>query len=177
MPIFAFEGFVPRIHPTAYIAPTAVVLGDVEIGEYSSVWYGAVLRGDLEPIRIGRRTNIQDNCVLHTGLHEPCLIGDDVTVGHTAIVHGCEVRNGALIGMGACVLNRAIIGEECIVGAKALVTEGKVFEARQMILGAPAKAVRPITEKDLESVRIFTQRYVENGERHRRGIRSVGGKV
>lgn len=170
MPIFPFEGHVPKIHPTAFIAPNAIVMGDVEIGEYSSVWYGCVLRGDLDPIRIGKRSNIQDNSVLHTGLHEPCIILDDVTVGHSAIVHGCEVRSGSLIGMGACVLNRSIIGEECIVGAKALVTEDKVFEARSLIVGAPAKFIRKVTEADLESVRIFTKRYVENGRRHREAL-------
>jgi carbonic anhydrase/acetyltransferase-like protein (isoleucine patch superfamily) len=170
MPVFPFEGKTPRIHPTAFIAPNAIVMGDVEIGPQSSIWYGVVLRGDLDPIRIGARSNVQDNSVLHTGLHEPCIVGDEVTIGHSAIVHGCEVRNGALIGMGACVLNRSIIGEECIVGAKALVTEGKVFQPRQMILGMPAKAVKAVTDADLEPVRVFMQRYVENGERHRRAL-------
>jgi carbonic anhydrase/acetyltransferase-like protein (isoleucine patch superfamily) len=166
MPIFPFEGKVPKIHPSAFIAPTAVVIGDVEIGEDSSIWYGVVLRGDLDPIRIGKRSNIQDNSVLHTGFNEPTIIHDNVTVGHSAIVHGCEVHNGALIGMGACVLNRAVIGEECIVGAKALVAEGKIYEPRQLIIGMPAKAVRTLTDKDLEPVRTFNQRYVENGPRH-----------
>ncbi len=180
MPIIPFEGFVPRIHPTAFIAPTAIVLGDVEIGEFASVWYGCVLRGDLDPIRVGRRSNIQDNSVLHTGKGEPCIVHDDVTVGHMAIVHGCEVRRGSLIGMGACVLNRSVIGEECIVGAHALVTEGKAFDARSMIIGSPARFVRRLTDADLESVRTFTQRYVENGERHRKALAewaAGGGKL
>lgn len=176
MPIIPFEGKVPKIHPTAFVAPTAVVLGDVEIGAYSSIWYGCVLRGDLDPIRVGERTSIQDNSVLHTGLNEPCIIHDDVTVGHTVIVHGCEVKSGALIGMGACVLNRAVIGEECIVGAQALVTEGKIFEARTMILGSPAKAIRKVTDEDLKPVQIFCQRYVENGERHRLALADWNGK-
>jgi len=170
MPIFPFEGKVPKIHPTAFIAPNAIVMGDVEIGEYASIWYGVVLRGDLDPIRIGARSNVQDNSVLHTGLNEPCIVGDEVTIGHAAIVHGCEVRRGSLIGMGACVLNRSIIGEDCIVGANALVTEGKIFEPRTMILGSPAKAVRVLTDKDLEPVRVFMHRYVENGTRHQRAI-------
>lgn len=167
MPIIPFEGITPKVHPTAFIAPTAIVLGDVEIGEYASIWYGCVLRGDLDPIRVGKRSNVQDNSVLHTGLNEPCIILDDVTIGHMAIVHGCEVRSGALIGMGACVLNRAVIGEECIVGAQALVTEGKIFEPRTMILGSPAKAVRQLSDKDLQPVKTFTERYVKNGGRHR----------
>lgn len=170
MPIIPFEGKTPKIHPTAFIAPNAIVLGDVEIGAYSSVWYGCVLRGDLDPIRIGTRSNIQDNSVLHTGLHEPCIIHNDVTVGHMAIVHGCEIKDGVLVGMGACVLNRTVVGEECIIGAHALVTEGKVFAPRSMILGAPAKVVRQITDADLEPVRIFTERYVQNGARHRAAL-------
>ncbi len=170
MPVIPFEGHYPKIHPTAFIAPTALVLGDVEIGEYSTVWYGCVLRGDLDPIRIGHHSNVQDNSVLHTGKNEPCLIHDYVTVGHMAIVHGCEIKSGTLVGMGACVLNRSVIGEECIIGAKALVTEGKAFDPRTMILGSPAKAVRELTEKDLEPVRTFTERYVKNGQRHRAAL-------
>ncbi|CAN5209152.1 gamma carbonic anhydrase family protein [soil metagenome] len=170
MPVFPFENWTPKIHPTAFIAPNAIVLGDVEIGEYATIWYGVVLRGDLDPIRIGARTNVQDNSVLHTGFKEPCIVHEDVTIGHGAIVHGCEVHAGSLIGMGACVLNRAVIGAESIVGAKALVTEGKVFESRSMILGAPAKFVRRVTDEDLKQVLLYKDRYVENGDRHRRAI-------
>ncbi|HNM46761.1 gamma carbonic anhydrase family protein [Candidatus Sumerlaeota bacterium] len=170
MPIIPFENFTPRIHPSAFIAPNAIILGDVEIGEESTVWYGCVLRGDLDPIRIGRRSNIQDNTVIHTGKGEPCIIHDEVTVGHAAIVHGCEVKSRALIGMGACVLNRAVIGEDCIVGAKALVTEDKKFEARCLIAGIPAKFVRRVTDADLAQIRTFMLRYVENGKRHRAAV-------
>ncbi len=172
MPVIPFEGRVPKIHPTAFIAPNAIVLGDVEIGEYSSVWYGCVLRGDLDPIRVGNRSNIQDNTVLHTGLNEPAIIHNDVTVGHGCIVHGCEVKDGTLIGMGSCILNRSVIGPECIVGAKALVTEGKIFEARSMIVGMPAKVIRKLTDEDLAMVRLFTGRYVENGKRHRAALQA-----
>jgi carbonic anhydrase/acetyltransferase-like protein (isoleucine patch superfamily) len=168
--IVPFEGKIPQIHPTAFVAPTALVLGDVEIGPYATIWYGAVLRGDLDPIRIGARTNVQDNAVLHTGHLEPCIIHEAVTIGHGAIVHGCEVRTGSLIGMGACVLNRSVVGEECIVGAKALVTEGKIFAPRQLVIGSPAKAVRSLTEEDLLPVRTYCQRYIENGERHRMAL-------
>jgi len=170
MPIIPFEGFIPKIDPSAFVAPTAVIIGDVEIGPQATIWYGCVLRGDLDPIRIGARTNVQDNSVLHTGVGEPAILHEDVTIGHSAIVHGCEIHRGALIGMGACVLNRAIIGEECLVGAGALVTEGKVFERRTMILGSPAKAARELTDKDLHPVRDYCQRYVENGPRHARAI-------
>lgn len=170
MPIIPFEGHVPKIHPTAFVAPNAIVLGDVEIGEHASIWYGVVLRGDLDPIRIGARTNVQDNAVLHTGFKEPCIVHEDVTIGHSAIVHGCEVHRGCLIGMGACVLNRAVIGAESIVGAKALVPEGKIFAARSMILGIPAKLIRELTEADLEPVRVYKDRYVQNGARHTRAL-------
>ncbi len=174
MPIIPFEGRTPRIHPSAFIAPTALVLGDVEIGEDSSVWYGAVLRGDLEPIRIGARTSIQDNAVIHTGRGEPTVIGDEVTVGHAAIIHGGAVGARCLVGMGACLLNRAVIGEECIIGAKALVTEDKVFAPRTLVAGAPARAVRALTGEDLAPSRIFVQRYVENGRRHRAALDALG---
>lgn len=175
MPVYEFEGKAPRIHPSAYIAPDAVVIGEVEIGSGASVWHGSVLRGDLDPIRVGARTNIQDLCVLHTGKGEPCIIEEAVTVGHAAILHGCTIRRGSLVGMGACVLNRAEIGPECLVGARALVTEDKVFGARTMILGSPARAVRPVTEEQVERIRLFTSRYVENARRHREGLREITG--
>ncbi len=173
MPIYAFEGHSPRIHPSAWVAPGAVIIGDVEIGPQASIWYGSVLRGDLDPIRVGARTNIQDLSLLHTGKGEPCILGDDITVGHGAILHGCTVQSGALIGMGACVLNRSVIGRECLVGARALVTEDKSFDPRTMILGSPARAVREVTEEELARIRLFTERYVENIRRHREGLREV----
>lgn len=170
MPIFPFEGRVPKIHPTAFIAPTAIVMGEVEIGEGASIWYGAVLRGDLDPIHVGARTSIQDNAVLHTGRNEPCIIGDDVTVGHSAVVHGCTVKNNCLIGMGSCVLNRAVIGEESIVGAAALVAPGKIYERRSLLVGNPAKRVRDVTEADLKEINFYKDEYVKNGARHAAAI-------
>ncbi len=173
MPILAFEGLAPTIHPDAWVASGAIIIGDVEIGPQASIWYGSVLRGDLDPIRVGARSNIQDLAVLHTGKGEPCLVEPDVTVGHGAILHGCTIQRGALVGMGACVLNRAVVGPECLVGARALVTEDKVFEPRRLIIGSPARAVRGVTEEELARIRLFTERYVENARRHREGLRDV----
>jgi carbonic anhydrase/acetyltransferase-like protein (isoleucine patch superfamily) len=170
MPIIPFEGRVPRIHPTAFVAPTALVLGEVEIGEGASIWYGAVLRGDLDPIRVGARTSIQDNAVLHTGRGEPCLIGDDVTVGHSAVVHGCRIGNGCLVGMLSCVLNNAVVGDESIIGAGALVPGGKTYGNRSLLVGNPAKVLRTVSDEDLSKVLFYKDEYVKNGARHRAAI-------
>ncbi len=167
MPIVPFEGRVPKIHPTAFIAPTAMIIGDVTIGENASVWYGCVLRGDLDPIRVGNGSNIQDNSVLHTGLDEPCIVKDNVTVGHMACLHGCTIEDGCLIGMMATVLNRTVIPRDSIVGAGSLVSEGKTFAERSLILGLPAKAVRSLTQEDIDGSYFNTAKYVENARRHR----------
>lgn len=168
MPIIPFEGRVPKIHPSAFVAPTAVIIGDVTIEEEASVWYGCVLRGDLDPIYVGKRSNIQDNSVLHTGKDEPCIVKEDVTVGHMACLHGCTIEPGCLIGMMATVLNRSVIGRESIVGASALVSEGKKFDERSLILGVPAKLARKLVQEDVDASYFNTAKYVENGRRHRR---------
>jgi carbonic anhydrase/acetyltransferase-like protein (isoleucine patch superfamily) len=156
----------PRVHPTAFVARGAVIVGDVEIGPDSSVWFTSVIRGDSAPIVIGAGVNIQDGSVVHVddgfGVH----LEDGVTIGHRCIIHGCTVRRGALVGMGASVMNGAEIGEECLVGAGALVTSGKRFAARQLVLGSPARAVRPLTEAELADVRRATSHYVEAGQRY-----------
>ena len=149
-----------RIHPTAYIAPTAAVMGNVTLEEDSSVWYGAVVRGDLAPIVIGAQTNLQDGTIVHVDEGVPCTIGRRVGVGHRAILHGCTVEDECLIGMGAIVLSGAVIGRECIVGAGALVTEGKTFPPRSLILGSPAKAVRTLDDAAVEKVRENGKVYV-----------------
>ena len=150
----------PQIHPTATVFPHAVVLGDVTLMEESSIWFGAVTRAELDSLTVGRRSNVQDNCVIHVDASHPCRIGDDVTVGHGAILHGCTIGNNTLIGMGAVVLNDAVIGDNCIVGARALVTGGKVFPDGWLIMGVPAKAIRPLTEEELESNRASAAHYV-----------------
>ncbi|MBX3728421.1 MAG: gamma carbonic anhydrase family protein [Candidatus Sumerlaeia bacterium] len=167
MPIIPFEGRVPKIHPSAFIAPTAVVIGDVTIEEGASIWYGVVLRGDLDPIHVGARSNVQDNSVLHTGEGEPCIIQEDVTVGHMACLHGCTIEPGCLIGMMATVLNRSVIGRESIVGASALVAEGKIIPPRSLVLGVPSKIVRALTQEDVDASYHNTAKYVKNGPRHK----------
>ncbi len=165
-----FEGILPKVHPTAWIAETAVLIGDVEVGEESSIWYGCVLRGDVMPVRVGRRTNIQDGSILHVeGGQYPCILGDDVSVGHMAIVHGCEVGDGALIAMGAIVLNNVKVGAGAVVGAGALVPEGKVIPPGTLWVGTPARFVRELQEEERERFRMTSVHYCELKNRYRNG--------
>ena len=166
--LIPFEGTMPRVHETAWLAETAVVIGDVEIGEHSSVWYNCVLRGDNMPIRVGRRANIQDGSVLHIeGGKYNCALGDDVSVGHMAVVHGCRVEDGALIAMGAIVLNNVRVGEGAVVGAGAVVPENRVIEPGTLWLGAPARYVRDLDDEERERFRNTAVSYVNNKERFR----------
>ncbi|MDI6819022.1 MAG: gamma carbonic anhydrase family protein [Methanothermobacter thermautotrophicus] len=137
----------------------ARIVGDVRIGDGSSVWYNAVLRGDLEPIEIGRCSNIQDNCVVHTSRGYPVMVGDCVSVGHAAVLHGCIVADNVLIGMNSTILNGAVIGENSIVGAGAVVTSGKEFPPGSLIIGTPARAVRELSDEEIESIRDNARRY------------------
>lgn len=163
----SFGELRPRIDPRAWLAPGSVVVGDVEIGADSSVWYGAVVRGDVEAVRIGRRTNLQDGSIVHvTEGRFPAEIGDDVTVGHRGIVHGCVVENGALIGIGAVVLDGAHVGAGALIGAGAVVTPGSKIEARGLALGTPAKVVRRLSDEEFELQLERTRRYVETARIH-----------
>ena len=146
------------------------MIGSVHLGEESSVWYGAVLRGDTEPIRIGARTNIQDGCVLHADPGYPAIVGDDCVIGHNAIVHGCEIENGWLVGMGATILNGARIGEGLIVAAGALVPEGKEFPPRSLIVGIPAKRAKDVSEEQTEDIARGVREYVERAASHRASL-------
>jgi carbonic anhydrase/acetyltransferase-like protein (isoleucine patch superfamily) len=146
MPLFEIGGRQPRIAEDAWVAPGADLIGDVHLAALASVWFGAVIRADNTPILIGRRSNIQDGAVLHSDPGAPCTIGDDVTVGHRAVLHGCTIGDRTLVGMGATILNRAVIGEDCLIGAGALVTEGKVFPPGHLIVGSPARAVRALDD-------------------------------
>lgn len=149
-----------QIHSTTFIASGAVIVGDVTLAELTSVWFNAVLRGDTTPITIGARSNIQDGAILHADPGFPAEIGEGVTVGHGAIVHGAKIGNNTVIGMGAILLNGAVVGENCIVGAGALITEGKIFPAGSLILGSPAKAVRELTEDDINRNYLSAETYV-----------------
>ena len=161
----------PEVADSAWVAPGAYVVGDVRLGEESSVWYGAVLRGDTEPIRVGARTNIQDGCVVHADPGYPAIVGDDCVVGHKAIVHGCEIENGCLVGMGATILNGAKIGEGSIVAAGALVPEGKEFPANSLIVGIPAKRAKDVSEEQTEDIARGVRTYVERAAAHRESLR------
>jgi len=152
----------PRLGQGVYLARTAVVLGDVTIGDYSSIWYNAVARGDINRIAIGHHTNVQDNAVLHNADDLPCLIGSWVTVGHSAIVHACTVGDETLIGMGAVILDGAVIGNQCLIGAKALVTPGTNIPDGTLVLGAPAKVARALTEKERGELKYWAEKYVHN---------------
>lgn len=152
------------VHPSVFIAAGAIVVGDVTIGEDSSVWFNAVLRGDTDPIRIGCRTNIQDGCILHADPGFPCTIGDGVTVGHAAIVHGATVENDVVVGMRSVVMNGATIGTGSIIGAGSVVTEGMKIPPGSLVLGLPARVVRPVTPEELANLRAAAGRYVERAK-------------
>jgi len=150
----------PRIHPTAYIAPTATLIGDVTVEAEASIWFGCVLRAEEAPIVVGPRTNLQDLTVVHTDPGQPCRLGAGVTVGHRAVLHGATVEDGVLIGIGAIVLNGAVIGEEAVIGAGAVVLEGAVVPPRTLAVGVPARVARPLDEGDLARLRGAAAWYV-----------------
>lgn len=164
MTIYQFENHRPQIDDSAYVAPEAVVIGKVELGPQTSLWPCAVLRGDNEPIRLGAGSNAQDGAVLHTDPGYPCIVGDNVTIGHQAMLHGCTIEDGALIGIQAVVLNGAVIGKDSLVGAGALVTEGKVFPPRSLILGAPAKVVRELSDEEVNELHKNAEVYRERAK-------------
>lgn len=170
MAIYRYGENEPRVDASAWVADSASVIGRVELGAGSSVWYGATLRGDNDWLRIGARTSIQDGCVLHTDAGLELVVGSGVTVGHQCMLHGCHIGDGSLIGIQAIVLNRARIGARCIVGAGSLVTEGKEFPDGSMILGSPAKVVRPLREDEIAGLRRSAESYVRNGRRYRTGL-------
>ena len=167
--LLAWQGRAPRIHPDAWLAPGASVIGDVEIGADSSVWFGAVVRGDFHHVRIGARTNLQDACVVHVtrDLH-PAIVGDEVTVGHGATVHGCRVADGALIGIGAIVLDGAEIGEEALVAAGAVVTPGTRVPPRTLVAGTPARVLRGLSSDEVRQQRERALGYVRDAREYAR---------
>lgn len=177
MPIYALDGRAPSLPAPDrfWIAPDAHVIGAVALGEDVGVWFGAVLRGDNELIRIGARSNIQEGAMLHTDLGFPLEIGEDCTIGHHAILHGCRIGAGSLVGMGATILNGAQIGAHCLVGANALVTEGKAFPDHSLIVGAPARAVRTLDADSAARLRLSAANYVENWRRFACGLVRLDG--
>lgn len=162
MALYEYKGVRPRVGRGVFVAPGATVIGDVELGDEASVWFGVVIRGDVMPIRFGARTNIQDNSVVHvTGGKAQTTVGDDVTIGHMALLHGCTVGNGVLVGMGSILLDGSVIGDEAIVGAGSLVSPGTRVPPRSLVMGRPARVVRLVTDEDLAWVREAARLYVE----------------
>ena len=167
--IIAHKGRVPKIHQSAFIEDSARIIGDVVIGEHSSVWFNAVVRGDVNFIRIGSRTNVQDNSALHvTKDLYPLILGDDITVGHGVTLHACTVKDRCLIGMGAIIIDNAVIGEDSIVGAGALVTENFIVPPRSLVLGLPAKVVRQLRDDEVERIKRSALNYIEYSRDYRK---------
>ena len=173
MPLYALDDLSPSIDPSAWVAPSADLIGDVRLGARSSVWFGAVIRADNTPIAIGQNSNFQDGAIGHSDPGSPLTVGAGVTVGHQAILHGCTVGEGALIGMGARILNGAEIGAGCIVGAGALVTEGKQFEPGLLIVGTPARVVRPLTEAEQQMLLVSAAHYADKAAKYAAGMRTL----
>ena len=173
MAIYELDGTAPRVAASAWVADSAQVIGNVVLGEDSSIWFGTVIRGDTETITIGRGSNIQDASVLHTDMGKPLVVGENVTVGHQVMLHGCTIGDESLIGIGAVVPNGAKIGKNCLVGAGALVTEGKEFPDGSMIIGSPAKAVRELSPEQIQGLKMSAQHYIENARRFKVGLRRI----
>ncbi|MFC3110440.1 gamma carbonic anhydrase family protein [Undibacterium arcticum] len=174
MAIYQLGDAAPAIDPSAYITDSASIIGKVSIGTGASVWFGVTIRGDNEAIVIGANSNVQENCILHTDMGYPLTIGDNVSVGHQAMLHGCTIGDGALIGIQAVILNGAVIGKNCLVGAGALVTEGKNFPDNSLIIGTPAKVVRTLSEEEIANLQGNAANYVERGQFFRTNLKRIG---
>jgi len=174
MAIYQLGDKKPVIPSSCYIAENATIIGDVRLGERVSILFGAVLRGDNEPITIGDDSNVQDNSVLHTDPGCPINLGKGVTIGHQVMLHGCTVGDGALIGVGAIVLNHAVIGKDSLVGAGAVVTEGKKFADRAVVFGSPAKAAREVSEENVTRLRLSAESYVRRGSYYKANLKQIG---
>jgi len=174
MPLYSLDGTQPdRKSGFSWVAPTAVVVGNVKIGSDVGIWFGCVLRGDNEPIEIGDRTNVQENTVMHTDPGYPVKIGKGCTIGHKAMIHGCEIGDNTLIGMGATILNGARIGSNCLIGAGALVTEGKEIPDGSLVVGMPAKVIRQLDEAAISGLRQSADHYVANAKRFAKSLREL----
>lgn len=177
--IRTFQGIKPIIPKSCFVEATAAVIGDVVMGEYCSVWFNAVIRGDVHYIRIGDRTNVQDLCMLHvTHDTHPLIIENEVTIGHNVVLHGCAIHDRVLVGMGAIIMDGAVIGEDSVVGAGALVVEGTIVPPKSLILGSPAKVKRPVTDKELAWIKESAENYVKYARRYMTDSeKNVGFKV
>lgn len=173
MSIYQLGDDVPRVPSSAYVADGATVIGKVTLGEHVSVWPGAVIRGDNDWITIGNGSNVQDNAVLHTDPGYPLTVGANVTIGHQAMLHGCTVNDGCLIGIQAVVMNGAVIGKDCLIGAGALLTEGKMIPERKLIVGAPAKIVRELLDDEIEKMHRAAPGYVQRQEMYKAKLKRI----
>ena len=175
MTVYQLPDHVPQIHAESWIAPNATVIGNVRLLRNASIWWNVVARGDNDPITIGENTNVQDGSVLHTDKGVPLSIGANCTIGHMVMLHGCTIGEGSLVGIGSIILNRAVIGKNSIVGANSLVAEGKTFPDGVLILGSPAKVIRPLTPEELESLKHGASHYVENWQRYAKHLTNARG--
>jgi carbonic anhydrase/acetyltransferase-like protein (isoleucine patch superfamily) len=173
MALYQLGDETPHIADSAWVADSAQVIGNVHLAEDASVWFGTILRGDAEPIRIGKGVNVQDGTVIHTDPGYPCTLEQNVSIGHQVMLHGCTVGENSLIGIQAVVLNGARIGRNCLVGAGALVTEGKEFPEGSLIVGSPAKVVRPLTPEQIEGLQRVSAHYIANAQRFRTGLKKL----
>jgi len=173
MAVYRLGDLEPDCHESAWVAESASVIGHVVMAEYSSVWFGATMRGDNEKMILGARSNVQDGAICHSDPGSPLTIGEDVTIGHLAMVHGCTIGNGSLIGIGATILNGARIGENCLIGAHALITEGKTIPANSVVMGSPGKVIKTLTDEQAAGVKMGAQVYVANAKRFRDGLKRV----
>jgi carbonic anhydrase/acetyltransferase-like protein (isoleucine patch superfamily) len=173
MPLYAIDGVRPTLADGAWAAPSADLIGDVRLGERAGIWFGAVIRADNTPILVGEESNIQDGAIGHSDPGAPLTIGARVTIGHQAIVHGCTISDDCLIGMGARILNGAVLGPECLVGAGALITEGKRFDGGSLIVGVPARVVRPLSDAEKAAIRVSAAHYAEKAARYAEGLQRV----
>jgi carbonic anhydrase/acetyltransferase-like protein (isoleucine patch superfamily) len=174
MPIYQLGDRIPQVHPSAFIHETAVVIGQVDVGPNVSVWPFTTLRGDNEPITLGQDSNVQEGCTLHTDPGFPLVVGQRVTVGHHAMLHGCTIGDDSLIGIQAVILNGAVIGRGCLVGAASLVTEGKQIPDGSLALGSPAKVARQLEPHEIERSRVIAQSYVTRSGRYRTDMKRIG---
>jgi carbonic anhydrase/acetyltransferase-like protein (isoleucine patch superfamily) len=173
MAVYQLGDVRPECHESAWVAETASVIGNVIMSEGSSVWFGATVRGDNEPIKLGARSNIQDGAVCHSDPGSPLTIGEDVTIGHLAMVHGCTIGDGSLVGIGATILNGAVIGKNCLIGAHALVTEGKVILDNSVVMGSPGKVIKALSDEQAARVKMGATVYVANSKRFRDDLKRI----
>ena len=173
MAVYQLDEQIPRIAESAWVADSAQVIGNVTLAEGASIWFGAVLRGDGELLHVGKGSNVQDGSVIHADPGFPVTLGENVTIGHQVMLHGCTIGDGSLIGIQAVVLNGAKIGRNCLVGAGALVTEGQEFPDGSLIIGTPARLLKPLTDKQREGLRHAATHYVENARRFRAGLKKI----